>query len=273
MSEKLNLSRNGKQMIEQADKMSDDELVKMLADVEGIQGIPKQTDTATETEPEESEEPTTSSEVFVTEADTEETYEVIPDAEMKNRQVKKSAQERIRQLANGNRELKEKLEELERKLEEQAKAKEAAQVQTPKQQTVVPKIDERELEMKIFNKDPKVVMQGLKELIAGSAKELFVEGTEDIRTVIDKLAVSHKARTDNISEAEIEAVYKKHPALRTTPGGYEIAKELVTKKNQPRAKEATISSKPATTTNNKKRVTKSESEMQKIIYDALHGKS
>lgn len=270
MSEKLNLSRNGKQMIEQADKMNDDELVKMLADVEGIQGVPK-TDTAKEEVAEETSQQETAEE-YVTEpeAETNESYEVISDAEMKNRQVKKSAQERIRQLANGNRELKDKLEELERKIEEQMKAKEAAQVTAPKQQTVVPKIDERELEMKIFNKDPKIVMQGLKELIQGSAKELFVEGTEDIRTVVDKLAIVHKARTDNISEAEIEAVYKKHPALRTTPGGYEIAKELVTKKNQPRAKEANISSKTATA--NKKRVVKSESEMRKLLYEALHGR-
>ena len=269
MSEKLNLSRNGKQMMEAADKMKDDELVKMLADVEGIQGVPK----AEEAEEVADNTETNNAEEYVTEPEEagNETYEVVSDAEMKNRQVKKSAQERIRQLANGNKELKNKLEELERKLEEQMKAKEAAQVTAQKQQTVVPKVDERELEMKIFNKDPKIVMQGLKELIAGSAKELFVEGTEDIRSVVNKLAISNKARTDNISEVEIEAVYKKHPALRTTPGGYDIAKELVTKKNQPRAKDAAISSRSNANVSKKKKEV-SASEMQEIVYKALHGR-
>lgn len=174
-----------------------------------------ETDDFDEDEDEESEEP--------------EKLKIVDDKEFKKVAKKDRANKRIRELNDEKKELKRELSEL-REIVGKLKLQGNVPQQDSAQQSDV---NEQELLNKIYSKDPKQLLEGLKELVSMQTKKLYQSNVEP---KLKNVELYNRLNEDGISKSQLAEIYKEHPELKDLPdGGYDIVKKLAEKNKRSRS--------------------------------------
>lgn len=154
--------------------------------------------------------------------ETNDKFEIISESEHDERQRSNRANDRIRQLIEQNKQLARQVEELGRKVQAPSKTESA-----PTAKNIPETIDKNDIFKKIYSQNPDLLLSGIEDVSAATAKKLVKEAIAELLPTMNNLSLRDRARADGISTEALETVYSQHPELKDmSDNGYAIARDL-----------------------------------------------